>query len=76
MEILRRLAADAGVTLWSSRADVVRATKDAAMIVATEPGDRTLRLPLPMADATGGPASREHRLTMGFGEVRAFFRPA
>lgn len=73
-ELLRRLAESAGARLWSSRPDVVRATKDAAMIIATSPGERTLRLAEPLAPAFGGAASVEHRLAMDFGDVLAFFR--
>ncbi len=71
-EILRRLATDAGAKLWSSRPDVVRASRDAAMIVAPDDGERVLRLPQPMAPAEGGPASSEHRLKLERGEVRVF----
>jgi hypothetical protein len=74
-EILRWIAGKAGVKLWSTKMDNVRATKDAAMIVATEEGERVLRLPSPMVPVEGGAASAEHRLSMQFGEVRLFVKP-
>lgn len=75
VEVLRWIAVRAGVKMWSSTTDNVRATQGAAMICATEEGDRVLRLPTPMAPAEGGPASAEHRLSMQFGEVRLFVKP-
>ena len=60
----------AGVRLSSSRPDNVRATKDAAMIVAADESERVLRLPHPMASVEGGAATTEHRLSMQFGEVK------
>lgn len=75
VEILRRLAVQAGATLWSSKPDVVVATKDAVCLVATESGERTLQLPQPMAPATGGEARSEHRLEMDFGDVVIAHRP-
>ncbi len=70
--ILRALAARAGVRLWSTEPDVVRASKAAAMIIATSDGERTLTLAGPMAPAFGGQALREHRLDMRFGDVLTF----
>jgi len=70
--ILRWLAEQAEVSLWSSEPDIVRATEDAAMIVATEEGARKLTLHKLMADVNGGMAQREHLLNMDFGEVKLF----
>jgi hypothetical protein len=72
IELLRWIAGRAGVMLWSSKADNVRATKDAAMLVATDDGERVLRLPYAMAPVDGGAAATEHKLSMKFGEVRLF----
>lgn len=72
VEILRWLAVKAGARLWSSRPDNIRATRGAVMIVASDRGERVLRLPKPMAPADGGAASREHRLEMDFGDVKVF----
>ena len=70
--VLRLLAKRAGVRMWSSREDIVFATRDAALIVATEKGNRSLTLPTPMAPAEGGPAERRHDLEMAYGDVRLF----
>jgi hypothetical protein len=75
VELLRWIAGRAGVRMWSSKEDNVRATTGAAMICATDEGERVLRLPHPMAPAEGGPAAAEHRLSMQFGEVRLFVKP-
>ncbi len=74
VELLRWIAGRAGVKLWSSKPDNVRATKDAAMLVATDEGERVFRLPHPMASVEGGAAAIEHRLSMQFGEVRLFVK--
>ncbi len=52
--VLRGLAVDAGVTLWSDRPDIVYATHDAATVIATAAGERTLTFPRPMRPAEGG----------------------
>ena len=75
VEVLRWIAARAGVKLWSSKPDNVRATTDAAMLCATDDGERVLRLPHPMVPVEGGAAAAEHRLSMQFGEVRLFVKP-
>jgi hypothetical protein len=74
VEILRWIAVKAGVTMWSSKPDNVRASKGAAMIVATDSGERTVRFPQPMAMVGGGVAKKEHRLTMEFGDVKVFVK--
>jgi hypothetical protein len=75
VEVLRRLAEEAGVLLWSSKPDVVRATHDAAMIIAADDGERVIRFPQPFWLVRGGaPAALEHRLEMKFGDVLAFIR--
>jgi hypothetical protein len=73
---LRKLAADAGVTLWSDRPDVVGGTRNTAMLVATSDGPRTLTLPHAMVSADGGPARATHTLDLSFGDVRLFHAPA
>jgi len=74
IEVLRWIAVKAGVKMWSSKPDNVRATKGAAMIVATDKGERTIQFPHPMAPVEGGAAKTEHRLSMEFGDVRIFVR--
>ena len=70
VEILRWLARKAQADLWSTQPDIIKATRDAAMIVATQEGKRVLRLPKPMACVDGGPMGIEHHLEMDFGEVK------
>ena len=72
VEIVRWLAQHAGVRLWSTMPDNVKASEDAAMLIASSDGERTLTLHKPLADIDGGPAAREHRLQMQFGEVKIF----
>lgn len=48
--ILRTLAQQAGVSLWSSKPDIVVASNDATMFVATSNGERTFTLPQPMRE--------------------------
>ncbi|MCX6144968.1 MAG: hypothetical protein NTZ35_17320 [Ignavibacteriales bacterium] len=74
VEVIRWISTKAGVKMWSSKSDNVRASKGAAMVVASDDGERTVRFPVPMAPIEGGNAKREHRLTMEFGEVRVFMR--
>ncbi|MFP4385264.1 MAG: hypothetical protein ACLFSE_14565 [Spirochaetia bacterium] len=71
-EWLRKLAAEAGVKLWSSRPDIVNATRDTAMVVACSDGERNITFPNGMVPAEGGQASREFRLRMSFGDVGLF----
>jgi hypothetical protein len=70
--VLRWLAAEAKVPLWSSRSDIVYATRDIAMLVAAEPGRRVLSLPHPLMPVDGGAPTREHTLDLEIGEVRLF----
>ncbi len=71
-DILRDLATEAGVRMWSTRQDIVSATHDAAMLVATDTGRRTLTLPRPMRRLEGGEPSTAHVLTMKTGDVEIF----
>ncbi len=72
VEILRWLAEQAGVRIWCSKPDIVYATMDAAMIVATDKGDRELKFTEPMISAEGGNFAKIHRLDMDFGDVKIF----
>lgn len=71
-EVLRWLAREAGVQPWSDRPDVVEATEDAAMITATEAGNRTLSLHKPMRAVGTGEEAETHHLELDFGEVKLF----
>jgi hypothetical protein len=72
VEILRWLALRAGAELWSTQPDIVMATQDAAMIVATSEGERTFTLPKPMAALDGEEMRQAYNLNMEIGEVRIF----
>jgi len=75
VEILRQLARQAGVRMWSSKPDIVTATADAVCLVATDKGKRLLHLPKAMVSAEGGPAAAEHDLDLDFGDVFVACRP-
>jgi len=75
VQLLRLLAERAGVRMWSSMNDIIYATEDAAMIVATQSGARTLTLPKPMISMDGGSPSRVHNLQMDTGDVGIFLTP-
>ena len=75
VDVLRRIAGDAGVTLWSDRPDIVYATRDAVTVISTAAGERTLTFPSALRPVEGGAASSVHRVTMDFGDVRIFTGP-
>jgi hypothetical protein len=75
VDVLRKLAKDAGISLWSDQADIVYATRDAVTVIATVAGERTLSFPTAMRSVEGGAALTSHRVTMEFGEVRLFIAP-
>jgi beta-galactosidase len=75
-EILRSIAQEAGVALWSDRTDIVYASHDAAAVIATAEGERTLTFPRAMQSEEGGSPSTIHKVTMGFGDVRIFIAPS
>ncbi|MDZ7289294.1 MAG: hypothetical protein ONB44_08060 [candidate division KSB1 bacterium] len=72
VEILRWLARRSGVTLLSTRPDIVMATQDAAMLVATSEGERTFTLPKPMAALDDEAMQCVHDLKMEMGECQIF----
>ncbi|MDZ7269620.1 MAG: hypothetical protein ONB48_20225 [candidate division KSB1 bacterium] len=73
--LLRWLAQQAGVPLWSSAADVIVAAQDAALLVATSPGKRELTLPKEMKRLRNGTIGRQHELNLAFGDVELFVPP-
>jgi hypothetical protein len=75
VDVLRILAQDASVSLWSDKADIVYATRDAVTVIATVGGERTLTFPRAMRPVDGGVPGMIHRVTMDFGEVRLFIAP-
>ncbi|MFH0989165.1 MAG: hypothetical protein V1799_04015 [bacterium] len=72
VELLRPLAEKAGVRLWSSEPDVIRATRDAVMITATSKGGRTLQLHKRMRPSETSNLAIEHTLEMEHGDVKVF----
>jgi hypothetical protein len=72
VEILRWLANQAGADLWSTLPDIVVATEDAAMIVATSTGERKLSLPKPMAGLGSDEVRRQYDLKMEMGDLKIF----
>jgi hypothetical protein len=74
-EVLRWIARDAGVALWSDRTDIVYGTRDAVTVIATASGERTLTFPRAMGPVEGGVPSSTHHVTMEFGDVRIFIAP-
>ncbi len=74
VEILRELAQRSGAALWSTQPDIVIAAEDAAMMVATTEGERTLTLPKLMTCLESGETQCNHLLNLELGEVRFFFK--
>jgi len=72
VKILRWLAKKSGAELWSSKPDIVRATRDAAMIVATSNGKRTVQFHKSLMDIENGRNFRKFVLNSEFGEVKIF----
>ncbi len=72
VEILRWFVKLSGAKLWSTKADIVRATEGATMIVTTDTGERLLNLSRPMREIERTVSSKEHHLNMEFGEVKIF----
>jgi len=75
IETVRRLCLDAGVRLWSTRPDVVVASRDWAMVVATSEGDRTVQLHRPLRSLDDGSVVAEFGMYARRGEVRLFGPP-
>ena len=74
VELLQRLATGAGVRLWSSKPDCVRATRDTMAIIASSDGERRVTVPYPLAPSGGDAASRDFHLEMKFGEIKVFVK--
>jgi hypothetical protein len=72
MEILRWLAQKSNAKLWSTKPDMVRAVEDAAIIVATENGERSFHLHKEMKDIESGKVAKEHHLNLEMGDVKIF----
>jgi len=72
-EILRPLAQEAGVRLWSSHPDIVYACTDAVSVTATSGGEREIQLPKPMRYWQNDSSRQKvFRLKMREGETAVF----
>jgi hypothetical protein len=72
-DILRELLQTAGVRLWSDKSDIVVASNDAAMFVATSGGSRTLTLPKAMKRFGTQEMTNSYTLDLEFGDVEIFY---
>lgn len=73
-ELLRWLGRKAGISLWSSKPQIVWGTEDTAMVVATEDGPCELSFLKPLRDMQTGQVANKHTLDLTFGDVRLFIR--
>jgi len=74
VEILRWLVNFSGAKLWSNQPDIVRASEDAAMIVATSEGERKLSLPKSMKNINSKKVGKEVQLNLEMGEVDIYIK--
>jgi hypothetical protein len=72
IKILRWLVKKSGAELWSSKPDIVRASKDAAMVVATSTGERTIRFHKFLKDVEANRAFKKEKIDMEMGDVKIF----
>jgi len=72
VEILRWLATFASVELWSSSPDIIAASEDAAMLVSTSSGKRTIQLPKTMHAIYSGKSNRIFEIESNEGDVEIF----
>jgi hypothetical protein len=70
--VLRWLCRQAGAKLWSTEGDIVRASEDAVMLVATSGGKRRLDMHKNMLQVNGRKQGRTLELDMKRGEVGVF----
>jgi hypothetical protein len=76
VEVLRWLMDLAGARCWSTKTDIVLAAEDAALLVATSKGIRTVALHKPLAQWGHDEARKLHTLEIDEGEVMLFFPPS
>lgn len=72
--LLRFMAEVAGVKLWSDRADIIRGTRDLALIISTENGMMKAALPYPMREIETGISSQRHIFHSKKGDVHLFVK--
>lgn len=73
-QVLRWLTHQSGAALWSSQPDIVMASQDTAMLVATSNGNRTLTLPSPLTPTHQNSPQKVFDLTLEYGEVTHFIK--
>jgi hypothetical protein len=69
---LRQLCIDAGARLWSTENDIVVASRDWTMIVATTDGDRSVKLHRPLRSLDDGSVEHEFIMRAHQGQVSLF----
>ena len=74
VEVLRWLVNFSGAKLWSNQPDIVRASEDTAMIVATSSGERKLSLPKSMKSTNSVKSGKKFQLNLEMGEVKIFIK--
>jgi hypothetical protein len=74
--LLRSLAREAGCRFWSTEHDLVSATEDAAMIVTTAEGKRTVSLHKSMRRFGTDEVGDTFHLDATLGDVELFFNPS
>jgi len=75
-EVLRPIAQEAGVRLWSSQPDIVYGCADAVSVTATTDGEREIHLPKPMRLWQSRSTNQAiFRLRMREGETAVFTAP-
>jgi hypothetical protein len=75
VQTLRRLSSDAGARLWSTAPDIVVATQDWAMVVATTDGQRFIKLHRKLKSLEDGAQTESFHTHVHRGEVRIFGPP-
>jgi len=71
-QVLRWLTHQSGTSLWSTHPDIVMATQDTAMLVATSQGNRTLTLPHKLTSLSAQTTQQTHPLALSYGDVELF----
>lgn len=71
-QVLRWLTHQSGASLWSTHPDIVMASQDTTMLVATSNGNRTLTLPHKLTSLSTQTTQQTHPLTLSYGDVELF----
>jgi hypothetical protein len=71
-KVLRWLTHQSGAHLWSDQPDIVMASQDTAMLVATSQGKRTLTLPHPLTSLSTHQKESTHTHHLAYGDVELY----